>query len=171
MNKKILIIIIALIVVGGGAFYGGLTLGKTQQPQGLTDMQNAGDFAGRSGMNNGSFAGPPGAVGRTEDSVNLRGSVLSVDDDGSVVLELADNGGSKIVMLSDSTQIMETKAVESGELTEGKSVIVMGTTNDDGTVSADNIMLRDASAELMMGPPPGTSPESDVSDGDSETAQ
>lgn len=166
MNKKMFIIIIALIVVGGGAFYGGLTLGKTQSSQGQMNMPDAGNFAGRSGMDRGSFGGVPGNVSRTEDSVNLRGGVLSVDD-GSIVLELTDNGGSKIVMLSDSTQILETKAVGAEELTEGQSVIVMGTLNDDGTVSASNVMLRDTSAELMMTPPAGVLPESDAS----ETAQ
>lgn len=144
MDKKTIIILLSLVAVGAVTFFGGLTLGKNQvsaniqSPEAFRSGQsfNPGDFAGRM---NGS---------RTGSSENLRGTILSADG-SSVVLQLADQGGSKIVMLSDSTQIMETKSVDASVLESGKSVTIMGTSNEDGTISAASIMLRDAPLEAL----------------------
>jgi len=140
-NKKNIIVAVALIAVGLAAFYGGMTYGKSQAQASAASAQSA--RAAR-------FAGANGAAGTSRGS-NLRGSVLSLSD-GSIVVQLADNQGTKIVMLGKDTQILETKATTADALTAGKGVTIMGTANTDGTFSATNVMLREAGTE-PFGPP------------------
>jgi hypothetical protein len=147
-NKKHIIAAIAVIAVGLAAFFGGLTMGKGQAKASSLTPQTASGVSRFGGQ-----GGVAGAAGFSRGS-NLRGSVLSMED-GSMIVQLADSQGTKIVMLGKDTQILETKATTADALTAGKSVTIMGTANTDGTFLATNVMLREAGTEPTL-PPPST---------------
>lgn len=162
-KKKKILIVIAIIIALGAAFYGGMTYKSSngsQNTQGIAaGALPTGGTMPAGGPTGGMPAGGPGGTAASSGAQNIRGTVLSIDE-GSVVVQLADNEGSKIVMLSADTQILETKVVASDALTEGKSVMIMGTKNDDGTVTANNIMLREAGTEPTMPPPSAATSDS-----------
>jgi hypothetical protein len=141
MKKTALYIVLAL-VIGGAAFYGGMKYAGGSNLQANTFGQGTRNFSAMrsgtqqsEGMIAGSFQGL-----RAQGGDMLNGEILSADDQ-SLTVKLRD-GGSKIVFFSDLTEI--TKSVEGGvaDLVEGKTVMVSGTTNSDGSVTAKVIQLR-----------------------------
>ncbi len=68
------------------------------------------------------------------------GQVLSKDDK-SLTVKLND-GGSKIVFYSDTTLISKATTSTVADVSVGNSVMVNGTTNTDGTVTANTIQLN-----------------------------
>ncbi len=127
---KIVTAIIVLLVVGGGAFYFGMNYGKSQAATTATAARAG--FAGRTGR-----TGAAGAGFTT-------GTILS-NDGSTITLQLpASTGGSKIILYSTATQISKTTAGTSADLAVGTSVSVTGTTNSDGSVTANSIQIRPA---------------------------
>ncbi len=76
------------------------------------------------------------------------GEVVSKDET-SLTLKLLD-GGSKIVFLSASTTVNKMTAGSLEDVTSGTSVTVMGTPNQDGSLTASQIQLRPDLPELPM---------------------
>ena len=134
MNNKIVHIVI-LVAVAGASFYGGVLFQKSKTPAGLT-MRGQGAVAGRfrTGMGG---AGGMGAGGF------VNGQILSADAK-NITVQLPNNGGSKIVFLSGSSQIAKSVAGSATDLTVGENVLVTGTANSDGSVTASNIQIRPA---------------------------
>jgi hypothetical protein len=128
MKKTTLIItiIIALLAVSGGSFYGGTIFGKSQNT--------------RPSFNSANFQGA--RTGRTGASM-ISGGIIS-SDSSSITLQLPDNGGSKIVFYSDATQISKMASGTADDLAKGISVSVAGTTNSDGSITAQSIQVRPA---------------------------
>ncbi len=120
MNSKILIIII-VIVVGAGAFFGGMQYQKSQR------STRSGQFANRFGQNGQNFR-------------PVRGSILSIDND-TLTVKLA-NGSSTIVVLSGSTAYMKEAAAAKTDLKTGDTVMAIGTSNSDGSVTAQSIQIN-----------------------------
>jgi len=52
--------------------------------------------------------------------------------------------GTKIVLYDSSTQVEEMQSVPASSLKEGQSVVVTGTPNSDGSVTATSIQVRPA---------------------------
>jgi hypothetical protein len=139
MNKKhIITTIVIAIAVGIGGFFGGMQYQKGKTPAvggNLTAAQRQ-QFAnggGRTGgaRNFGNFAG---------------GQIISVDSK-SITVKAPDNS-TKIVFYSGSTQINKPTTVDASQLTNGENVVVTGTTNSDGSVTAQNIQIRPAGQGL-----------------------
>lgn len=127
MKKNILVIsaIIVLVAVGGGAFYGGMLYGKGQaRPAGFT----GGNFQTR--------VNRPGSNG----SNFISGNIISKDNT-SITVQLPNNG-SKIIFYSDATQINKSATGTSADLSTGTLVSVTGTTNSDGSITAQSIQIR-----------------------------
>ena len=148
MNKLIAIVIATAVVVGGGAFYGGMKYAQSKVPQGRlsqADFQNLQNFSPEErqqrlqelGANAGGFRG--GQRGGNAGGFTT-GEIISKDDK-SVTVKLRD-GGSKIVFLSDSTEITKSAAGTLSDLEVGKNISVNGTTNSDGSITAQLIQLR-----------------------------
>ncbi len=137
--KKTIIYIIILVVAAGGAFYGGIKYDQNQRASALASR-----FGG-AGNNR---------AGRGAGGNFLSGKIIS-SDNGSLTIALnmpqgasgntnSASGGSKIVFVSDSTQIMKSAAGTSKDLTAGENITVTGTPNSDGSVNAQTIQIRPA---------------------------
>lgn len=134
MVKKVLLIVIAVIVAGGLGFYGGTKYGQSNRevrvPSGFQNLQagNLGDGIRRSGgTQNGGFA---------------TGEIISKDDK-SMTLK-TQNGGSKIVFFSESTQVAKSVPGTPADLVEGEEVTVTGSANSDGSITAQSVQIRTA---------------------------
>ena len=125
MKKLLIIIIVVLIIVGIGAFYSGMKYSQSKTPQNFRNQMAAAgtEFRGdRAGAN---FAS---------------GEIISKDGK-SITIKVQD-GGSKIVFFSDSTEISKTIEGSADDLEVGKTVIINGKANQDGSLTAQSIQLR-----------------------------
>lgn len=137
MNKKILISIAAVVImVGAGSFYGGMQYGKKAQGAAFAAQGGQGNFRGTGGTGG---AGARRAVGGMG-GMGASGEIISKDDK-SITVKLRD-GGSKIIFVSDSTQVMKSVPGALSDLTVGMQVTSFGTANADGSVTARSIQLR-----------------------------
>lgn len=130
-NPMILTSIVAL-VVGGVAFFGGMQYQKTQS---ISPMQ--GQFRGPNG--NGPQGGFPGRSGNGQGMMPVSGEIISLDDT-SITVKMQD-GSSKIVILSDETNINKSSEGSQSDLQTGETVTAFGTTNSDGSLTAQNVSL------------------------------
>lgn len=142
-TKKLTVIwvIIAVAALAGGFFWGksvGATsttaASRTGSGRFALGSSTAG-FAGRTGFGVSGAAGGGFAVGQ----------VLSLGSD-SLVLQLA-NGNSENVFFSSSTQVIVPQPAPISSVQTGTMVMVTGTTNSDGSVTASTIELRGNSAQ------------------------
>lgn len=70
----------------------------------------------------------------------VNGEVLSSDED-SVTVKTQD-GGSKIVLYTEKTMINRASVAEKTDIKAGETVMIMGTENADGSMTAQNIQLN-----------------------------
>ncbi len=132
MKKEIIVGTLIGVVIGASLGVVGTNVirgNATETQLGTERGGQFGDRMGRSGANRG-----PRGVGFTS------GEVLSVDDK-SITVKLED-GGSRIIFLGASTTIMKSQEGAIGDVTTGTNVVVNGTPNSDGSVTAQNIQLR-----------------------------
>jgi hypothetical protein len=134
MPKNHLIkIIILVIIVGGLGFYGGMQYQKSQvgsfaQGQGGSRQRMMGQGQGQ------------GAVGQGQNFRPVRGDILSIDN-STMTVKLQD-GSSKIIVLSASATYMKEVSSTKNDLKTGDTVAVVGTSNSDGSVTAQNIQIN-----------------------------
>lgn len=131
MGKKkmnnLIILIVAVMIIGGGAFYGGMQYNR--------HSMTAGRAARFQGM-----GGTQGIANRTNGDSFTSGEILSKDDK-SITIKLPD-GGSKIVFISDSTQVTKSATGALSDLTVGVQISANGTANTDGSVNAATVQIR-----------------------------
>jgi len=139
MKKILPIFIVTVLIVGGGAFFAGMKYGQSknsfanfqnltpeQRQQRMQQMGAAGGFRTTGGGNrNGGF---------------VSGEILSKTDN-SLTVKLQD-GGSKIILFSDTTTIAKSTDGTSSDLETGKTIMVTGSANSDGSITATNIQIR-----------------------------
>ena len=132
--KPVIVLLFALII-GAAAFFGGMQYQKSQPfVRQLTeqDMQ-FGNGQPRQGAQGGQFL-------RRNGGGAVTGEILSTDEN-SITVKLQD-GSSKIVVLSGTTTINKSADGTKDDLKTGERVAVFGTTNSDGSVTAQNIQLN-----------------------------
>ena len=128
----ILLAVFVVLVVGGVSFYGGMKYQSSKAP-----ATAAGAFArGTGGFTRGGGAGA-GAGGGL-----IAGQVVSVDATSITIQER--DGSSKVVFFTANTPVMEMVAGKQSDITVGKEVNIVGTTNSDGSISATSVQLRPA---------------------------
>lgn len=141
-NKMLIGFIVAVIVIGGGAFYGGMLYGKSQAASARNSAlsQRQGFGAGAAGGVGGGAQARGG--NRAAGGGLVNGDIIAKDDKSITVKN--QNGGSKIIFLSASTQISKFAAGSVADLIVGQTVTANGTTNSDGSITAQMIQLRPA---------------------------
>jgi len=153
--NKLIPIVVAVAVVGSGAFYGGMQYAESKGSQGgfsQADFQNLSpeerqqrfqEFGANvgGGLNQdhegGNFRSRFGSG--TDGSRSLSGEIISQSSD-SFTIKLSDDS-TKIVFVSNNTQI--TKSVDGtvDDLSEGEQIFVSGDENPDGSYTAQTIQL------------------------------
>ncbi len=127
-NNSIIMTVLVAIIVGGAAFFGGMQYQKMQPAAG-------GNRQFANGQNGGRRAGGPNGMGGA-----VRGQIISADS-SSITVKMSD-GSSKIVLINGNTMITEATTANMQALTSGKQVLVFGSTNSDGSVTAQNVQLN-----------------------------
>jgi hypothetical protein len=131
-NKKCIIAsAITIVIVAGLSFYGGMQYQKSQTRNNFSSFQN-GDF--QSIRNNGRISG----AGNGANIVN--GQIISKDED-SITVKIQD-GSSKIIFLSGNTQINKFDQGTLDDISNGQNVMITGTSNSDGSITAQSIQIR-----------------------------
>ncbi len=142
MNKQSQIVGVIGLVVTVASLYAGMKYGQTSVPmlqggvgnfQSMTPEQRAQFAQGRggrgmsAGQNSGGFS---------------NGEIISKDYT-SITVKLRD-GGSKIIFLSGTTEVSAFTAATKDALEIGKTVMIMGKANSDGSLTAQTIQVRPA---------------------------
>ena len=117
-QHTVFILCIIAIVFAAGGFVGGMKYQQTKTPQFARGQQLRN--RGQGGM--------------------VTGTILSVDTT-SMTVKLADNS-SKIVVLASSTTYAKSTEGSQSDLKVGDRVSAFGTTNTDGSVTAQNIQIN-----------------------------
>jgi len=142
MKKILPIFVLAVLIVGGGAFFAGMKYGQSKGSNSFSraDFQNLSPAERQQRMQQAGAAGGFRAMGgNNHGSGFVSGEIISKDDT-SVTVKLPDNG-SKIVFFSASTSIIKSTDGAFGDLETGKTIMVNGTVNSDGSVTAQSIQL------------------------------
>ncbi len=128
MNNKTIGIAVVALVIGFGAGYLIHPVSATQTAGG-TSTRAGGSYGGimRGGAAGGGF---------------LSGTVATKDS-GSITLNTRD-GSSHVVLITPATSVSKSVTGALTDVSVGSTVIVSGTTNSDGSVSASLIQLRPA---------------------------
>jgi hypothetical protein len=140
MNKKSTLVIWAVViaVVFFGAGWGMKSSSSSSASSATTAAR---------GTYTGTFSGTAGARARTSGGGLVAGKIVSVDPTSiSVALPNSTSTtattGSTVVLYSSGTSILKSVIGSSADLQVGNSVTVSGTTNSDGSVSANSIQIR-----------------------------
>jgi len=138
-NKNLMLIIVGAVAffVGGAAgFFGGMQYQKSQTSQNMMLNRNA----------------TMRRFGRNGNRMAVRGQVIN-SGKNTITVKMPD-GSTKIVILSSSTMIGKTTTGSTSDITNGSNVIVFGTTNSDGSLTAQNIQIGNG----LFGPRGSESP-------------
>jgi hypothetical protein len=138
-SSNIVIIAVVAVVVGAAGFFGGMQYEKGKAPVTSSGSFNGGSFAASAGAQ-GTLRGRNGAGMMRNGSRPVVGQILSIDSK-TVTVQLAD-GSSKIVLLTDTTVVTKTDTGAVSDLKTGDKVGVIGTTNSDGSITAENVQLN-----------------------------
>ena len=131
-------IIIGGILIAGVSFFGGMKYAASKSTASATPTLRGGALSPQgfgTGANRRGGAGFGGGNG-------VNGEILTMDSN-SLTVKLRD-GGSKIVFFSSTTPVMKTVQARAQDLSTGANVMVFGTTNPDGSLSAQSVQLRPA---------------------------
>jgi hypothetical protein len=154
MSQKNIIttVVIAVICLAGG-FYGGTMYQKKKSVR-PTDFQSMSQDQRQSmlqGFRNGAGGTGTRRGGQGIAGGGFTGGQISSKDDKSITVKTAD-GGSKIIFYSASTMVGKTASGTPEDLQIGGQVVVTGSTNSDGSITAQNIQIRPAGQMPPMGP-------------------
>jgi hypothetical protein len=133
--------VIAIVALAGGFFWG----------KSAVAARGAGSFAG------GAASGTRGGFGGVARGGAAGGFVtgqITANDGTSLTVQLA-NGNSENVFYSSSTPVIKPSPASASDLTTGTMVMIGGTTNSDGSVTAQSIQIRQANATPGAGRPAG----------------
>ncbi len=135
-DQKTIIFVLLLVIFSGISFFAGTKYQQSKVP----NFANR-DFRQQMGAGPNGFGNGNGAANRQRfGGGQIMGEILS-QDDKSITVKLAD-GSSKIILFSSNTSINKASEATQTDLKVGEKVAVFGTTNSDGSVTAQNIQLN-----------------------------
>lgn len=122
-----LVIITAVVIAGGGGFWAGVKYQSTKISRVMLNAPNGNGamFRTRTGERGGSRP--------------VSGEILAVEEK-SLTVKLPD-GSTKLVFTGDSTVINKAAEISLSELQTGERVMILGTENSDGSLTATAINL------------------------------
>ncbi len=138
-----LVIIVGLLMLGT-AFYTGRLSAPTK-----SSMTSNNPHSGLEGQGRGAMNGNDRSQGDQIVRDNLVNGTIISQDEKSLTLNLAE-GGSKIIYLSPSTKIVKMTEAAMADLSIGQTVMVNGSTNSDGSLSAQMVQLRSSFESLPV---------------------
>lgn len=118
MNKLIIIGIVLIIISGGIGFFAGTKV-RRNNTSNLYQLGRSGNLGGQR---------------------PVRGQIISADK-GSITIKLQD-GSTKIVIIPSSANIFEPQKASDSALKVNEQVVVLGTENSDGSVTAQDVQLN-----------------------------
>jgi len=136
MKKNLFVFLLLLVIVLVGGFLGGIKYGESQALKNLTPEKMREVFQQRGGQ---FFAQNQGQRQRAGQNF-VSGQVISKDEK-SLTVKLPD-GSTKIIFLSQSTQILKATEGSIDDLQVGKEILVAGNQNADGSLTARTIQIR-----------------------------
>ena len=132
----IAVVVVVIVAVGVGAFFGGRATAGGGTPTVAEAMKV---LQSQAQQGNGNGLGFPGGNGTARRGGAVSGSIIAADAT-SITVKTSD-GGTKIVLVSGSTTVAKTSEATQADLTVGQDVIVTGTTNSDGSVTATRVQV------------------------------
>ena len=145
-NAKVIVPIILVLVGLGAGFFGGY------QYRNYRLRNSLGSFAGANGAQR--FTGTRTGAGAGARGGAVSGSILSMDAT-SITVKLAD-GSTKIVLFSGTTTYENTISAAQTDLKVGSQVVVIGSTNTDGSVTATSVQINPQFGRPVMPSPTPT---------------
>lgn len=144
MNKNATYALAAVIVllIAAGSFYGGMLYGKSKSGR------PGGAFSGQ--MPAGMQAGQGNRAGNKQGQGFVNGEIIAKDDKSITIKSI--NGGSKIVLLAESTQISKSASGTASDLVSGRKVMINGKTNTDGSITATYVTLQPDQGNMPSSP-------------------
>jgi hypothetical protein len=134
MKNKILIPIVVFIFALVVGFFGGLTYQKSQTTTRFAQMGNRQtnglSVQNGTGQKNGTMM---------RGNAPVSGKIIN-QDTTSITVQSAD-GSNKIIIISDQTKVNKTQVASKTDLKVGDEVMVIGTTDTNGSVTAQSISL------------------------------
>jgi hypothetical protein len=135
--KHIIICAIVLMATAGIAFYAGILYSKNSKISDFNDQRfGSGNIPENTSFNR--QANPNSNLGE-----------IIAKDEKTITIKLS-SGGSKIILLSESTQINKISQGYAEDLKIGENVMVQGTTNSDGSVTAKTIQITPDAEDMNM---------------------
>jgi len=142
--KKYTLTIVVAVVVAAAAFYGGMQYGKSsfslQNLSAAARQQLLQSFRGSGAAGQGQFQGQGQRVQAGQNGGLLTGDVVSKDNQ-SITIKTRD-GSTHIVFYGSGTSVIKPFPASIGDVAVSSSVMVAGTTNSDGSITAESIQLR-----------------------------
>lgn len=148
-NKSLIILMAAVVIALGAGFFGGMEYQKNKR---VTNFRS--NFSGNQQGTTARNGNTTSRNGTPSGSQPVSGEIVSIDDTGITIK--TPNGGSKIVVFSNSTVINKTTEGSKSDLKTGDSVMVIGTISTDGTVTAETVSIGVTGLQFQggMGEPP-----------------
>jgi hypothetical protein len=159
------VIVVVVIAVAVGGFFGGRATAGGGSPtleQATARLQSATPQEMQQALQNGRGSGSNGAPGffggngARAGGGAVAGTIVSADS--SSITVKSENGSTKIVLVSGSTTVAKTQPGTMADLTPGQTVIVTGTSNTDGTVTATRVQVGATLPNIQGAPGQGTAP-------------
>ena len=128
MKNNLLLVVSVAIVVGVSGFFAGMKYQQSQQP-------SKGNFQAMRGARQDLSGG-----GSQAGSEMVRGEIISQDGE-SITINLSDES-SKLVLISENTEINKATEGSIDDLKSGEQVMIFGKKNADESISATQIQLN-----------------------------
>ncbi len=129
--KKFLPIVATAVIVAGISFYGGMKYGE----QGISNSPQKNSAAA-----GGQFRGQRANGGMQNGGGLISGQVFNKDAQ-SITVKMRD-GSSRIIFYSSSTSVNKPVSGSINDISTGTEVMVVGTQNSDGSITAQSIQVR-----------------------------